>query len=286
MPALDDAEDNPPLERATLTDPIRAFREADTQPPGAPPLGAPVEYLEEIRPPAPTSSPQGFTAAEKGSLDRTHDELVRFRQAVEANTLAVKNLSSKVDRVCMEVGALKTFSSTLALDAAMKSAKQNGLTGKRVLVVEDDADLLEVLDRLLCAVGCNVTGASTRAAAEALLAANRKRPFHVAIVDIRIPLAEGEPPRSAEGAELIRWLTAAYPGVARIGTSGDFGAPGLMSLSFFPLEKPFTLDRLEHALHSALGIPDASDTIPPAGFAPEVATQPSTGRETPDAKRE
>ena len=232
-----------------------------------PPLAAPVEVVS-TREAATQSPPPGqvYDPEEGSSLGRTHNELVLLRRAVEANTIAVSALAGKVDGFGYELGDVKTFSSVLALDAAQKSAKPNGLTGRRVLVVEDNPDLLEVLDRLLCAIGCNVICATSRADAEKQLAANRKRPFHAALVDIRIPLADGEPARSAEGAELLRWLTAAYPGIARIGCSGDFKVPGLDALSFVRLLKPLTLDRLERALHAALGMPDASaDTErPPA----------------------
>jgi len=278
-------EDGPPHERAEL-------RAADTERPPA--LGAPVEMVATAS--RPSTNP--FSAAENESIGRTQDELALLRRSVDLNTMAVNALAGKVDRFGHELGDIKTFSSVLALDAAQKFAKPNGLTGRRVLVVEDNPDLLEVLDRLLCTIGCNVIGVTNRADAEKQLATNRKRPFHAALVDIRIPLADGEQPRSAEGVELLRWLTAAYPSVARIGVSGDLSVPGLGQLSFVPLPKPLTHERLEKALYCALGIADAdADTMPPppaptAEIIPirepfpgnEFATMPSTDRETPEAK--
>lgn len=269
MSALSDSEDPPPL---ALAAPVHVARDASNR-------------------------PEDFSERERSSLERTHAALGQLRLAVEANTSVTRQWVGAIERMGREMGDRKTFESALALDlASLRGLKANGLAGKRVLVVDDNEHFLDVCERVLGELGCNVTAASSRLDAETLLAAV-PRPFHLAIVDLHLP-------DSSDGLELCRWIANAYPSVRVIVMSGLLEADGLDELAVARLEKPITIASFKSAMYGALGMIDTEkQTEPPPstpwpprdGFdsaaeedtEPSILVQlPSTGRETAEAKRE
>lgn len=265
-----------------------------------------VEVLEELaREERETDAEQlrtehaGF-AAEADSLKRTHDALAALRNAVEANTRETKGMRRQLAALGVEMGDRKDWESALALElASLRGLNPNGLTGKRVLVVDDSEYFLDMCEHVLGELGCNVTAASSRGEAEKLLVA-MPRQFHLALVDLHLPPMANDPPASSEGLELCRWILNAHPPVRVIVMSGRLEAEGLDTLPVARLQKPISIATIKAAMYGALGMVDVeSQTIaPPAhGDVDDVAEDdtapsiilpelPSTGRETPEAKRE
>lgn len=281
MTALGDTEDPPPNERPG--------HERDTEPDTEP---------DELHPPRvqvvadeSTDSDQGgFRTNERASLQRTQHELAALRMAILEGNQIGKASISKLDGILERLSAGANFMSRLSLKIDMPEAKPNGLTGKRVLVVEDDCYLLDLVETMLCRLGCNVTGASTRLEAETLLAAT-PRPFHAALIDVRIPSVADDDPHEREGVELVRWMRIYHPAVAVIVTSdGDMTSLALDALPVARLEKPLTLEELNASLYSVLGhgCRATADTERPPPPPPSLrdfdADEPDTEAETPEAK--
>ncbi|MDE2487880.1 MAG: response regulator [Alphaproteobacteria bacterium] len=114
------------------------------------------------------------------------------------------------------------------------------MPGANVLVVEDDAELLQVMTRALQGVGHNVLSAAT---GEAGLRLFRAEPPDVVVCDIVMP--------DRDGIELIPEMKAARPDVKLIAISGRqmIGALDVLGLARrmgadATLGKPFSLDAL------------------------------------------
>ncbi|HYD74206.1 MAG TPA: ATP-binding protein [Candidatus Binatia bacterium] len=115
------------------------------------------------------------------------------------------------------------------------------LTGKSVLVVEDEDAVAQMVDDMLEQLGCT----SLRAAnAEAALHALAERRFDLVFSDIIMP---GE----MNGHELAQELRRRHPDMPIVLTTGYSGSADIDS-AFPVLRKPYQLDDLESILQAAL----------------------------------
>jgi PAS domain S-box-containing protein len=127
----------------------------------------------------------------------------------------------------------------------------NPLTGRRILVMDDEAAVRHVTAALLRHSGADVTAVPNGAAAVAAYAAARAegRTFDLAILDLTIP---GE----AGGRDVLKRLKATHPDVRAVAISGYSDDPIMSRPREFgfagALAKPHTLDELERALCAVL----------------------------------
>jgi CheY-like chemotaxis protein len=114
--------------------------------------------------------------------------------------------------------------------------------GGRILIVDDDAGLLKVMDVYLSRLGYRVDACRSAAEAWALVQANPSL-YAGALVDLIMPGMRGE--------ELIRRILDANPSIRLVVASGYPGLGGVGTLdakrvSFLP--KPFAPKELANAL--------------------------------------
>lgn len=132
--------------------------------------------------------------------------------------------------------------STPALDARLK--------GRRALVVDDEAFLLECLVDALQAWGLDVVAASH---GEEAIRQLQEAPFDLIVSDIRMP--------GLSGMDLFDWLKAQRPAMARrilytTGDSFDAATRGFLEGNQLPcLGKPFDLKQLKQSLERLLETP-------------------------------
>ena len=128
----------------------------------------------------------------------------------------------------------------------------------RVLVVDDEADLRELLELTLVKMGLGVDGAGTLAQARALLAA-APRDYQMVLTDMRLP--------DGLGLELVREVSATYKNtpiaVVTAFGSADNAVSALKAGAFDYICKPVALDQLRLMVRSALKL----NAAPPAGRA-------------------
>jgi two-component system response regulator PilR (NtrC family) len=114
-----------------------------------------------------------------------------------------------------------------------------------VLVVDDEADLLELLEMTLSRMGLDVVKASSVKVALAKLA---QRHFDLCLTDMRLP--------DGEGLEVVRYIQAKCPAVpvAVMTAHGntDNAVSALKAGAFDYLNKPVTLEQLRALVVSAL----------------------------------
>lgn len=122
-------------------------------------------------------------------------------------------------------------------------APANGLTGRRVFIIEDDSMVTMLLEDILADMGCEVAGVAFRY--PDALAKAKSLSFDVAILDVNL---DGQ--HSFPIADIL-----AERGLAFVFSTG-YGATIIPpSLQQSPvLQKPFQRPDLERALRSALGI--------------------------------
>nr|WP_315259928.1 sigma-54 dependent transcriptional regulator [uncultured Duganella sp.] len=127
-----------------------------------------------------------------------------------------------------------------------------------VLVVDDEADLRELLELTLVKMGLDVDSAASLAEARALLADTE---YQLVLTDMRLP--------DGLGLELVREVTAAYKNtpvaVVTAFGSADNAVIALKAGAFDYISKPVALDQLRLMVTSALRLNSA-----PAGQAPVV----------------
>ena len=136
----------------------------------------------------------------------------------------------------------------------------------RVLVVDDEADLRELLELTLVKMGLDVDSAATLAEARALLAA-ADRDYQLVLTDMRLP--------DGQGLELVREVCGAHKNtpiaVVTAFGSADNAVVALKAGAFDYLSKPVALDQLRLMVRSALRL----NAAPPAGQAAGEAPQAS-----------
>ncbi len=136
------------------------------------------------------------------------------------------------------------------------------MTSPRILVVDDEADLRELLDITLVKMGLDVDSAETLGQARALFAAND---YALVLTDMRLP--------DGLGLELVREVAASGKGtpiaVVTAYGSADNAVVALKAGAFDYVSKPVVLEDLRVMVRSALRL------------APAVPGQPAAGGATP-----
>jgi len=134
----------------------------------------------------------------------------------------------------------------------------------RVLVVDDEADLRELLEITLLKMGLDVDSAATLAEARALLL---RHEYALVLTDMRLP--------DGLGLELVREVCAAHKNtpiaVVTAFGSADNAVVALKAGAFDYVSKPVVLDQLRVMVQSALRL-----NAPAAAQAPSA--QPATSR--------
>jgi two-component system response regulator PilR (NtrC family) len=132
--------------------------------------------------------------------------------------------------------------------------------GKRVLVVDDEADIRELLDLTLARMGLQADCAGSLAEARRMLAANT---YQLCLTDMRLP--------DGEGLELVRFIadTVADLPVAVITAHGsaENAVSALKAGAFDYIAKPVSLEQLRGMVKSALELPGADPTCATGGLA-------------------
>jgi len=118
----------------------------------------------------------------------------------------------------------------------------------RVLVVDDEADIRELLDLTLVRMGLSVDCAGTVAEAKKLL---EREVYSLCLTDMRLP--------DGEGLEIVREIGAHYGetpvAVITAFGSADNAVAALKAGAFDYLAKPLALDQLRALIKSALSLP-------------------------------
>jgi two-component system response regulator PilR (NtrC family) len=143
------------------------------------------------------------------------------------------------------------------------------MSSPRILVVDDEADLRELLEITLLKMGLDVDSAETLTQARAFLA---QRDYALVLTDMRLP--------DGLGIELVHEITAAARpipiAVITAFGSADNAVTALKAGAFDYLSKPVRVEQLRQVVHSALGVdkpdaPAASDAAPLLRLAGESA---------------
>ncbi|MBX9848281.1 MAG: sigma-54 dependent transcriptional regulator [Rhodocyclaceae bacterium] len=138
----------------------------------------------------------------------------------------------------------------------------------RVLVVDDEADIRELLDLTLARMGLDADCAASLAEARALLSGGR---YQLCLTDMRLP--------DGEGLELVReiGLSGKDLPVAVITAHGsmDNAIAALKAGAFDYLSKPVSLDQLRALVRAALELPQLPDTVASKGEAPLIGMSPA-----------
>lgn len=114
----------------------------------------------------------------------------------------------------------------------------------RILIVDDEPELLEVLQAQLELTGYEVTCAASGAAA---VEAARRAPFDLMLTDFKMP--------GMDGVSALAAVAALRPGVRAVlmtGYSSDEVRAAVRARGGALLEKPFDLDELLRVLQSVL----------------------------------
>ena len=132
------------------------------------------------------------------------------------------------------------------------------MTSPRILVVDDEADLRELLDITLVRMGLDVDCAETLREARAFWAANE---YALVLTDMRLP--------DGLGLELVREVAASGKGtpiaVVTAYGSADNAVVALKAGAFDYVSKPVVLDDLRVMVRSALRLTSAGADQPAAG---------------------
>lgn len=144
---------------------------------------------------------------------------------------------------------------------------------RRVLVVDDEADIRELLDLTLARMGLSVDCAESLAQARELLASNT---YHLCLTDMRLP--------DGEGLSLVDYLGEHRPAlpVAVITAHGSMenAVAALKAGAFDYVSKPLGLERLRALVRSALSLPEASAADPAAAAVPALLGESAAMQET------
>lgn len=134
-----------------------------------------------------------------------------------------------------------------AVKPAPNKAHAASPRGRRVLVMDDEESVRNVIGDILATFGCRAELTKNGEAAIALYkkAKSSGEPFDAVIIDLNIPVG-------MNGMEAMKKLLDFDPEVNAIVTSGDFTDPGMADFKAFgfkeALPKPFKPAELEKAL--------------------------------------
>ncbi|MDO9189673.1 MAG: sigma 54-interacting transcriptional regulator, partial [Sulfurimicrobium sp.] len=128
------------------------------------------------------------------------------------------------------------------------------------LIVDDEADILELLELTLLKMGLQVERAST---VKDALQKVQEQEFDLCLTDMRLP--------DGEGLEIVRYIGANCPNlpVAVITAHGstENAVAALKAGAFDYLSKPVALDQLRAVVKSALKLPSSVEPSAPEGYA-------------------
>jgi two-component system, NtrC family, response regulator PilR len=143
----------------------------------------------------------------------------------------------------------------------------------RVLVVDDEADIRELLDLTLARMGLSADCAGSVAEAKKFL---EREHYGLCLTDMRLP--------DGAGLDIVRLIGAQYGQtpvavITAFGTT-DNAVAALKAGAFDYLAKPVALDQLRSLIKSALNLPprgesSADDTPPPGGVGQLIGESPS-----------
>lgn len=167
-------------------------------------------------------------------------------------------------------------------DTARPTAR--GRRSPRVLVVDDEADLRELLELTLVGMGLDVDCAADLGQARQLLASSR---YALCLTDMRLP--------DGDGLSLVSEIGAAHPetpvAVITAFGSAETAVAALKAGAFDYLPKPVALDALRTLVRSALRLSaldePGADSPAPTGAAPGATHRPSgaTAHKAPSGQR-
>lgn len=133
-------------------------------------------------------------------------------------------------------------------------AAKNQFTAARVLVVDDEPDILELLELALVRMGLEVERAND--VREALQQLDSK-PYNLCLTDMRLP--------DGDGLEVVRYIAARHADVpvAVITAHGNMenAVSVLKAGAFDYLSKPVALDQLRALVKAALKLPQPSIAV-------------------------
>jgi signal transduction histidine kinase/CheY-like chemotaxis protein len=135
-----------------------------------------------------------------------------------------------------------------AAPAAPQSPRRSDRVSGTVLVVDDEAEVLDLEMEILGALGVSVSGARTGADAIALL---EQRDFDVVVSDLKMP-------GGVSGEELFRWASENRPGIAErfVFVSGDTASEATREFLQEPgrrfVLKPFSSEDLAQAVRESI----------------------------------
>ncbi len=138
---------------------------------------------------------------------------------------------------------------------SVKNEKRSRARGEgiSVLVVDDEADIRELLDLTLARMGLQTACAGSLAEARQLLASRR---FQLCLTDMRLP--------DGLGLELVRHIAETAPdlpvAVITAHGSAENAVSALKAGAFDYIAKPVSLDQLRGIVKSALDLPGADAT--------------------------
>ena len=147
-----------------------------------------------------------------------------------------------------------------------------GRRSPRVLVVDDEADLRELLELTLVGMGLDVDCAADLGQARQLLSSSR---YALCLTDMRLP--------DGDGLSLVSEIGAAHPetpvAVITAFGSAETAVAALKAGAFDYLPKPVALDALRTLVRSALRLSALDEPVPdspaPTGAVPVATHRPS-----------
>ncbi|HEV7617628.1 MAG TPA: sigma-54 dependent transcriptional regulator [Burkholderiaceae bacterium] len=139
------------------------------------------------------------------------------------------------------------------------------MTSPRILVVDDEADLRELLEITLIKMGLDIDSADCLAAARACLA---QKEYALVLTDMRLP--------DGLGIDLVRDVSTGYKNtpiaVITAFGSADNAVAALKAGAFDYLSKPVGLDQLRMMVQSALRLTQVADAVQQQGDQPGMPT--------------
>ena len=126
-------------------------------------------------------------------------------------------------------------------DMAARPACDDTAPAQRILLVEDNTDLLELTVMMLEALGHEATGVAT---AEEALALLEKEPYAMLVTDVTLP--------KMSGIELVGLAHSRYPHMPVVVASGYGHAAQLDGLAVRYLKKPYQLADLQQVVELGL----------------------------------
>ncbi len=142
----------------------------------------------------------------------------------------------------------------MATNMTARRADQRAVTSNVVLVVDDEADIRELLELSLLRMGLDVETAGNIADAKQLLATHT---FSLCLTDMRLP--------DGEGMELVRHISSQCTdlpvAVITAFGSAENAVAALKAGAFDYLTKPLSLDQLRTLVKSALRLPARPATL-------------------------